>query len=90
MTTLTLTPDAAAKLATLTLTLAELGLSANQVHALLLAQAAAEDAQAAAEDPDAASPEDALEDVLASWQEDGHTAWADVLCEIPTFLAAAA
>lgn len=82
-----LSPDAADKHARLSALLAELSLSADQAHALLLAPDLAEDAS----DPDFANEDGSapdLEFILEVWGEGSHEAWRDVLCEIPAFLTA--
>lgn len=72
-----LTPRAQAQYAALTALLAELSLTPDQAHALLLAPGFAEEAQTTSVDEEVR---------LSWWQEDGHSAWADVICEIPGFL----
>lgn len=86
MTTTRLTQEAREQLASLTVALAELGLTPNSARALLLAQDVADEAnQARAEDlwPE---DDDVVLGVLGCWQEDGREAWGDVLCEVPAFL----
>lgn len=76
--TYALTPAAAAKAAALRALLAELSLTADQAHALLLAEDVA--LQAEEDGTDART-------VVEAWAEDGREAWADVLREVATFLA---
>jgi hypothetical protein len=73
-----LTNEARETLANLNAALDALGLTTDQAHALLLAEAAAE-ATNESEDGD-------LSFVLSVWQEDAHCAWADVLAEVGAFL----
>lgn len=82
--TIRLTPDAAAKLAALNAALAALGLTPRAALALTLAEDVATDAN------DNEYGDGTVDGVLSSWQEDGHEAWADVLCEVPAFLTDAA
>ena len=79
MTAYRLTNEAQTKHDRLTALLADLGLTPNQALALLLAPDMAEHL---AEKQDDTTPED----VVDAWCEDGHQAWADVLCEAPAFL----
>lgn len=74
---MTLTPEAAAKLATLRATLAQLRLTPDQAHALLLAEDVAEDVALAGDD---------ITIVLDSWAEGGYDAWSDMLAEVHGFL----
>lgn len=82
MRTFRLSPEAQTQHDRLSALLAELGLSPDQAHALLLAPLVCDDL---AEREDATIPED----VLDAWGEDGHEAWHDVLREIPAFVTEA-
>lgn len=83
-TQITLSPDAADKAAKLSALLAELGLSADQAHALLLASDLADQAN---EDTDSEDDDTAISRALSEWQEEGSGVWEDVLFEIPAFLS---
>lgn len=74
--------DAAAKLAVLRAVLADLDLTADAAHALLLAD---ECVNRLCEEARTEGSAD-LEEELRAWQEDGHEAWADVLCFLPDFV----
>ena len=82
--TVKLTPEAQAKLATLSVVLADLGLTPTQALALFLAEDVAN--QVNEEHDEGADLLEEASFTLETWGEDSHAAWGDVLCEVSPFL----